>query len=262
MAQVGGTANYNREIARNPSASSHRASPVRTAIMQRLGLQTPGFWADWAKRRISPQAQEAYSPYAQITTPQLSKIPQYKSQIYDSTPTTPTDLDIKPYKSHLLPGAGAGPTPKGNARENLIKAQKAVLSGTIKFNIQSHPSLSTTVMDTMTAEAINMDRQMSMMMEDTPGMVMSQAAAKFYAEHPQASAANVMETNFEKQTSMYSETQKKAAKRQGYAAAENNKKIDKARRNPVPSAPTYNSPILNIGKGTGYTSSVYLSPFG
>lgn len=264
---VGGAKKFN-EIARSPDASSHRASPVRTEIMQRLGLQTPGFWADWATRRINPYGEQTSTEQAATLpqTPNLAKITPYDSQTWESTPTTPTDLEKrKNVPMNMGGGAGAGgDTATGRTKKALQDSEKQTTWSQIRNNISMTPTLSTTVMDTMTAESINMGRQMMMYMNANPSKMLTDAAADYFMRHGPTSPIATAQTNFEKQVSLYSETKKIAEKQVGYAAAESNKKMNELIKNKKTySSPTYmGGEMLNIGKGNGYNSMPYLSPFG
>lgn len=251
------------EIARNPGSSSHRASPTRTSVMQRLGVAQSGFFADWGKRTRSPSYDDDSSIWEPPTTDtNLTNIGDYKgAQIQPLK--VPKRKEMSAYQSQYngSPAYGGG-SYTGRTRAALAKTEREVLSGSIKFNIASHPSISTSVLDTMTATSINMDRQMLMWMEDNPSKVLSQAAMEYYKNHPPGGADTVMQTNFENITGQYSETKKMASKKKDYAAAEANKAIQETKKKAVPSAPAYNGAQLNIGKSGGYNSTLYFSPFG
>lgn len=263
---AGGTKNYNnaRELVRNPDASSHRADPTRTHVMQQLGLQTPGFWADWAKRKINPQGQDtsalansspSYKPLTDMYQGQKWGAPVNKA-------TNPLDTSAGPRMPSSAQGQGA-PTNTGRTKKALQLAERSVLSGHVKVLTAMSPVFNTSVIDSMSAESINMDRQMSLYMESNPSAMMSDAVADYYKRHPTGSAANVMQTNFEKTASLYSETAKIAAKtNKSYPVTQVNKAIQKAKAQAVPSAPAYSGASLNIGKNNGYSSTYYFSPFG
>ena len=260
------TVAYNTpEIARNPGASSHRAAPARTYVMKQLGVQTPGFWADWAKRKINPyggqgQAADLSMPANKGITP----ITPYQSQNYKYQAEKPSDLKIKPVQMETGEAGGGGSSNTGRTKAALQAVEKQSVWNDIKGEIARTPTLSTTVLDTMDAERINMDRQMMMYMHDNPSKMLTDAASDYFMRHPAYSAINTAQTNFEKQVSLYSETKKIAEKQQGYAAAESNKKMNELIKNQK----TYSSPqymggtMLNIGKGSGYNPMPYLSPFG
>lgn len=261
---TGGASKFN-EIARNQNASSHRASPDRTYVMQQLGLQTPGFWADWAARRINPYGEQTATEQAALPqTPQLKAITPYQSQTWANTPTALTDLD-KHKNVPMSPGGATGAPPSqntGRTKAALQQAEKNITWGLIRGQIASTPTLSTTVLDTMDAERINMNRQMMLYMNANSSKMLTDAAADYFNRHPAYSAIESAQTNFEKQTSLYTETRQMAAKQVGYGAAEANKQIDKAIKNPKNySAPQYmGGTMLNIQNQYGGTR--YLSSFG
>lgn len=243
--------------------STHQSADTRITVYERLGLNKPGFWADYGSRRLDtvPKMEtpdSGYQPY----NPTIKPLPELQVPEWEESKPQELPKFKKPDVSVMTGGQGTGGTATGRTKAQLRKTEMAVLSGTIKFNIESHPMLTTTVLDTMTATQINMDRQMSMWMEDNPSKMLSDATVAYYNDHPPDSAAGASQTNFEKTTSLYSETKKKASKKKDYAAAEANKAIAKAKTQSVPSAPKYSGQQLNIGSSGGYGSTQYFSSFG
>lgn len=255
------------EVARNPGVSSHRASPTRTYVMKQLGVQTPGFWADWAKRKINPQKQSAAEPY----TPSPAYKPltnMYENQTWNAPANKATKpLDMTPGPRFPSEAKGGGGSATGRTKKKLQDAEKAITWLQVRSRIAANPFAGTSVLDAMNSESINMNRQMLLYMDSNPSKMLTNAASDYFSRHPAYSAINTAQTNFEKQTSLYSETKKMAEKAQGYAAAESNKKVNNLIKQQKErggySAPQYmGGTILNIGKGNGYNGTPYLSPFG
>ena len=266
---AGGTKNYNkaRELARNPNASTHRASATRTYVMKQLGVQTPGFWADWAKRKINPKRQQA----AQVYTPSPSYKPltnMYESQTWKppvNKATKPLDTSAGWRLPSSPQGGGGGAT--GITKRQLQQLEKQGTWGQVKGHIASNPYFTSSVLDTISSEKINMGRQMMLYMNANPSAMLTSAAKNYFDRHPPYSAINTAQTNFEKQVGLYSETQKMAKKQLDYAAVESNKKVNELVKQTKTkgsySPPSYKGgTMLNIGKGNGYNPVPYLSAFG
>jgi hypothetical protein len=260
---TGGASNFN-EIARNPGASSHRTSPVRTFVMQELGLQTPGFWADWAKRKINPAASAQLQDPTQLkSSPQLSQMPQDAI-----TPLNPSQFQDKPVPAARIPQEQqmAGPNQAtGKTKKQLQTLEKQVTGIQVRSRIASNPIFSTTSIDAIQTEALNMNRQMLVYMELNPSKMLTDAAKDYFDRHPAGSAISTAQTNFERQMTLYSETQKMAQKLPDYAAGQAmntvNEAIKKTQKKGSYSSPTYSTgPMLNIGASYGGTK--YLSAFG
>lgn len=267
MPQVGGAKNFNNaaEEARNPNASSHRASPTRTYVMQQLGLKTPGFWADWAQRKINPQAAQPdtadYNPspsYQPLTN-------MYQSQTWNAPVNKPArGLDMSDgLRLPATPQGGGGDAYTGRTKKALQDVEKQVTWSQLNAKVGANRFMGDSNLDLINAQQINMDRQMMLYMNDHPAAMLTEAAKDWYTTHNAIPPHE--QTNFEAEVSLFSETKKKASKTLYYAAGESKKTIDNV-INTAKANGTYNSPIYKSGTSMNITANYggtkYLSPFG
>lgn len=240
------------DITRNPSESSHHASADRTAMLKRLGVQEGGFFANWGQRYKRPgyQDQQGYSPEVTDTNLQMPDLEQFGQQaIKEVKPSKLPQggIQMPQMEQQQQPGSATGRT-----KQALRNTEMGMVASQLRGKIADNPFLSTSVLDTMTATSINMDRQVLMDMYANPSKMLGQATLDYYLNSIKPATT---QTNFEAMTSAYSDTKKKAAKNINYAGAEMGKMVAKLKKNP-----TYSGNMINIGSMSGYSPTYYSPP--
>lgn len=255
-AQTVGASDPTKELARSPGQSSHYASPYRTMALKTLGLKETGFFADWRQRTMRPQQQGAQDLTPEITDtnlqgPKFNKFGQ-AAITQQLGPKAPGPTQWRPPQEDQQ----AGGSFTGLTRYQLRQTEMSSVGAQIRGRIASNPLLNTSVLDTMDANQINMDRQVLMDMNNNPSELLGAALQKYYLKTPPDGASD--QTNFEKIVSKYSETKKIAEKQIGYAAAEMGKKMAQLKKNP-----TYTGAanMVNIGVNS-YSPTYYAPTFG
>lgn len=245
-----------RDPVSNSGSSSHRASPTRSYVMNRLGVMKSGFWADWPTRK-----QNEYGQDSSYTAPKLNTLPgidPYKSQdveAYEGDKPTPMNMPSLnlPEESPRSSGKSA----PSKTRDQLRKTEMGNLISKINHSIRSNPILSTDSLSLMTSNSINMNRQLLMAM-DSSDKLLGQVSEEYFVNNP-AGNVDPEATNFEKMVGAYDVTKKMAKKNINYAPQQAAKNIQKLQKQTV----YQGAKMLNMGKagGNSYSSTYYGSPF-
>jgi hypothetical protein len=235
--------------------STHKSITQRQEVYERLGLNKPGFWVD-LKQRTLKQNQPAGDMASTAEQPTDFQDP-YDSQSTNYTIDPPAKLNpTKPLKMPLIPGQGQ---PQQGAPPNLPQKEKELAWRQMQTAIRENPILSTTAIDSMTAEKITMNAELVMAMNSDPTKFMSTALIDYYNSHTSWTLQDTRKTNFEITESNYSTVKKIAAKNTGRMTGTNDANRKKVfQENRFTNTGKSN---INIGKNA-YNSPLYQSPFG
>jgi len=175
--------------------STHEQVATRISVYERLGLNKPGFWADWQDRTKNPYGEQPELDYNDLASKQYEPKDYFKSNEFDygKQPGSGSGSVKTPNLGNYTgsPPQVSGPSKQQIAKLNeQVKKQQIQLIANMGSRVIARSALlSTSSLDVLDANTIKMSTGLSKAYMEAPvGVQVSTVATKYFVDQANASA--------------------------------------------------------------------------